>query len=105
MSLVNDEIDLQPHSEGSSIAVLVVPGASRDEIVGAHGGRLRIRVTAPAEAGKANKAVAALLKDTLGATDAYLIHGGRSRNKRYVLSGARPDQVRARLARLENPQS
>ncbi len=34
---------------GSTIPVLVVPGASRREVAGIHGDRLRIRVIAPPE--------------------------------------------------------
>ena len=44
----------------------VVPGASKAEIAGPYGDRLRVRVTAAAESGKANKAVLALLADCLG---------------------------------------
>lgn len=33
----------------------VQPGASRDEIVGPHGERLRVRITAPPVDGKANR--------------------------------------------------
>ena len=48
------------------IRVKAVPGASRDQIAGAVGDRLKIRVAAPPEAGKANKAVRKLLAGTVG---------------------------------------
>jgi len=48
------------------LAVKVVPGASRDGIAGWLGDTLKVRVTAPAERGKANTAVEALLADALG---------------------------------------
>ena len=48
------------------IRVKVVPGASRDEIVGWVGDRLKLRVAAPPEKGKANAAVAGLLAGALG---------------------------------------
>ncbi len=34
------------------VRVKVVPGASRSEVVGVHGDRLRVRIAAPPEAGK-----------------------------------------------------
>ena len=46
--------------------IKVVPGASRDQIVGWLGNALKIKVTAPPENGKANEAVVTLLAKTLG---------------------------------------
>ncbi|RMH27370.1 MAG: DUF167 domain-containing protein [Planctomycetota bacterium] len=49
------------------IRVKAVPGASRDEIAGALGDRLKIRVSAPPEGGKANKKICVLIARALGA--------------------------------------
>ena len=46
--------------------IKVVPGASRDQIVGWLGDALKIKVKAPPEKGKANEAVVTLLAKTLG---------------------------------------
>ena len=46
--------------------IKVVPGASRDQIVGWLEDALKIKVTAPPEQGKANEAVVTLLAKTLG---------------------------------------
>lgn len=48
------------------LPVKVVPGASRGEIVGWMGDRLKVRVAAPPQRGKANEAVVELLAGTLG---------------------------------------
>lgn len=53
----------------------VVPGAARSEVAGVLGDRLKVRVAAPAEGGKANRAVEKLLKDWLGATDVEVVAG------------------------------
>ena len=47
------------------IAVKVVPRAARDEIVEWRDGRLRVRVTAAPERGRANAALEALLAEAL----------------------------------------
>lgn len=50
----------------ATLRVKVVPGAKRDEIVGPLGDRLKVRVAAPPEGGKANKAVCKLIAERLG---------------------------------------
>ncbi|MDA0803914.1 MAG: DUF167 domain-containing protein [Planctomycetota bacterium] len=50
---------------GCIIRVKVVPGAKRPEVVGPLGDRLKVRVAAPPEDGKANAAVEALLAKEL----------------------------------------
>ena len=51
---------------GVKLALKIVPGASKDEISGWLGDSLKIRVRAPAESGKANAAVTAMLASRLG---------------------------------------
>jgi hypothetical protein len=48
------------------ISLKVVPGSSRDEVVGWLGDSLKVKVEAPPEKGRANEAVVALLADRLG---------------------------------------
>lgn len=76
--------------------VKVVPGASRSGIVGAHGDRLRIRVAAPPEAGKANEALCLLLAHALGlrARDVRVESGMTNPEKTLRIVGRGPDEVR-----------
>lgn len=59
------------------IAVKAVPGASRDAVAGRLGERLKVRVAAPPEGGKANKAICALLAAELGVrpSDVEVVQG------------------------------
>ena len=47
------------------LTVKVVPGASRDRVAGMLGDALKVQVSAPPEAGKANKAVLRVLAEFL----------------------------------------
>ncbi len=51
---------------GVTIRVKVVPGARADAVAGVLGDRLKIRVAAPPEDGRANAAVEALVARALG---------------------------------------
>ena len=59
-------LHIEQCSDDVRIWIKAVPGASRDEIAGTIGDRLKIRISAAAEAGKANKAICKLLASTIG---------------------------------------
>lgn len=56
------------HADGSDLLLRVkaVPGASRDAIAGVLGDRLKVKVAAPPEGGKANTAICAVVAKALG---------------------------------------
>jgi hypothetical protein len=82
-----------------------VPGASRSGIVGVLGDRLKVRVAAPAEAGKANRAVVELLKGGLGASDVEIVSGSSSPEKQVRIETADPAALLRRLSNYERPES
>jgi hypothetical protein len=98
-------IALETHAEGSILPVRAHPAARRNEIRGDHDGALRVAVTQAPEKGKANKAIAALLAKLLGVrkSEVELLSGETSSQKRFLVRGLSPDELRARLARLLDP--
>jgi len=88
-----------PRPEGGLLAVRVVPRAGRDEVVGWQGDALRVRVAAAPEAGRANRAVAALLAEVLGVPRASveLVKGATARDKLYRIVGRSLSELRARV--------
>ena len=86
--------------DGIILDVKVVAGASRDQIVGRLGSVLKIKTSAPPQAGKANQAVCALLARTLNVSkrDVSVIAGRTNPNKRLRITGLTADQAADRLA-------
>ena len=77
--------------------VKVVPGASRSEIVGPLGNRLKIRVAAPAEGGKANRALVKVLSEWLGTRAVEIVAGVSGPEKTVrVLGLSRSPELKAR---------
>lgn len=72
---------------GLELRLKVVPGASRSQIAGLLGDRLKVRIAAPPEAGKANRAVLDLLADWLGTTELTLIAGQTHAEKTVLVAG------------------
>jgi uncharacterized protein len=78
------------------LAVKVVPGAATDAIAGWLGDALKVRVSAPPERGKANRAVEALLSGALG-VEVRLLEGERSSRKLFSVPGLDEAQIRSRV--------
>ena len=72
------------------VDVHVVPNARRDEIVGVHDGRLRVRVRAPAIDGKANTALCRVIAEHFGvrASKVTIVRGEHARQKTLRVEGA-----------------
>jgi hypothetical protein len=65
----------------------VQPGASRSEFAGEHGGRIKVRLAAPAVDGKANAALVAFLAAhyKVPKRNVHITAGLKSRQKRVVI--------------------
>ncbi len=79
------------------LAVKVVAGSARNRIGGWLGDSPRVAVSAPAKHGKANRAVADLLRDALG-VEVRLLEGKRSPRKIFDVPGLDAAAVAERVA-------
>jgi len=90
---------IRPHPAGSLLAVKVVPGASREKVVGPLGERLKVTVCKPPEKGAANRALCAILADALGVrtADVEVLRGEGRPEKEILVRGLAPREVGRRL--------
>jgi hypothetical protein len=84
---------------GVQIRIRAQPRASRNAVVGLHGGRLKVAVTAAPTEGKANRAVLEVLAEALGvrASAVAVVAGDRSRDKTFRVAGLSVADARGRL--------
>lgn len=78
---------------GVELRLKVVPGASRSSVAGVLGDRLKVRIAAPPEGGKANRAVEDLLAALTGCACSVTTGHGSPQKTLFVAAGS-PDAVR-----------
>jgi len=85
--IVPDQLDLAEVEGGVRLRLRVKAGAKRNALLGAHGGALKLSVTAAPERGKANRAVLDLLGRVLevSASSIELVAGTASPDKVVLL--------------------
>jgi uncharacterized protein (TIGR00251 family) len=90
-------IDYSEKDGSLTFKVRVVPRASRSEIVGAHGGALRVRIAAPPVDGAANEELVRMLAHALKVSRSAIeiTAGQTSKLKEVAVSGIAPDMLMA----------
>ena len=103
---MSDHPELTPTDGGVMLAVHVQPGAGRTEVVGLHGGALKLRVAAPPADDRANTAVLELVAKefNLKRGDVTITSGDKSRAKRLKLNGLDVQQASRVVERLLGPR-
>ena len=93
-------IQLQAHPEGTILPIRAQPSARANALRGEQDGMLKVSVTQAPEKGKANKAIAALLRERLGLRGGQLewIGGETSSKKLLLVRGVAPDALARQLA-------
>lgn len=87
------------HDDRLVIRIKAVPGASRECVAGMLGDRVKVRVQAAAEGGKANKAILGLLARSLGVPRARveLVSGQTNPEKVVAIRSMTPAEANAAL--------
>jgi uncharacterized protein len=90
-------------SEGIVFKIFLQPRASKDEIVGLHGDRLKIKVAAPPVEGEANKRCIQFLAKRLSVPRSTLqiLSGHNSRNKIILLKSEKTPPAAEAYAHLK----
>jgi uncharacterized protein len=91
-----------PTSQGYILKLHIVPGARQTMVAGLHGDRLKIKVAAPPEKGRANQELLEFLAHTLKVPlkDVRLTSGASSRAKAVAVLDTSPDLESRLLALL-----
>lgn len=88
---------IQKTEDGLILNLHIQAGASRDEITGLHGQRVKIRIKAPAVDGKANRALIRFLamKFAVPIRQVTLVNGEHKREKKVKITqpGQIPDPI------------
>jgi uncharacterized protein (TIGR00251 family) len=79
--------------------VKVVPGVRRTELVSRYDEGIKVRLAAPAEGGRANRALMDLIADLLGvkSSSVRIVRGLASQKKVVEIDGLEPNEMWARL--------
>ncbi|MBI3407032.1 MAG: DUF167 domain-containing protein [Planctomycetes bacterium] len=93
---------IQDHPEGCVLSVRAQPGARRNGVVGEKAGALKVAVTAPADQGRANKALVEVLADCLGIKKAQveLLSGQTHREKKFLIRGVTREHLSGTIQKL-----
>lgn len=85
---------------GIEILVKVIPGSSRDRVLGVTGDHLRVAVTAHPEGGRANERLREILADHVGVPirSVEILTGHGSPRKRVRIVGADPSLLARKCA-------
>jgi uncharacterized protein (TIGR00251 family) len=86
----------------ATLRLHIIPNAKANQVIGAHGAAIKIKLRAPAVEGKANAALRSFLAEQLKIPErnVALVSDQKSRNKLIRIDGLGEDDARRRLLAL-----
>jgi uncharacterized protein (TIGR00251 family) len=96
---MRDQVSLKEKDGGVVIPVRVQPRAAHASIAGAHGGALKLKITAPPVDGEANRACTRMLSDLfrIAPSRIQILNGHKDKNKVFLLEGVSVPEIENRL--------
>ena len=96
------DVEVQPGPDGATFFVKIVPGSSKTACAGQYDNKLKLKVAAPPEKGKANRCLIDYLARQLNIKPQTLsIQSGQtSPVKQILVTGLSPGALREKLAAL-----
>ena len=93
------KIGVRDGEKGALLPVKVVPGSSRDKVVGVLGDMLKVTTAAPPEKGKANQAVIKILADyfDVDRRDVDIVGGMTNARKEFCILSMSAEELIKRL--------
>jgi len=97
-----EQIDFRSTNDGVIVPVKVVPGSSRDKVVGVLGDALKITTSAAPEKGRANTAIIKILAKALGVDrkSVTLTSGPTSARKEFRVDGITAEAIWEKLREM-----
>ncbi len=97
--MANQQLQIEEINNGIIFAVKVVPASSRTCIAGLLGGMLKIKLSAPAEKGKANDALIELLSETFDVkkNQISILAGHTNPVKRIQITSLTAETIKSKL--------
>jgi uncharacterized protein (TIGR00251 family) len=95
-------VTITAHGDGWLLRVRAQPGARKNAVLGEHAGALKLAVTAPPQAGRANEALVELLCAVLHVkrSQVELCRGATGRDKLFLIRNLPAEDLQARVAAL-----
>ncbi len=95
-----DNSFIRKHADGVLLDIKVTPNGGRNSVDGVHNNRLKIRIQAPPEDGKANEEIIKFFAKLFGCRKAEveIVKGLQSREKTVLVSGVTEETIRVYIS-------
>ncbi len=93
------ELQIRQTKKGVILTFKIVPGSSKTAVSGSYGEMIKVKIAAPAEKGKANKALVKFLAEklSLSKNDIRILKGETNPVKQIRINGVSKEKLKEKL--------